>query len=142
MKKKNKISVVLFEGIDKTGKTTLRKELIKRRKDLVCVDRFTISNRVYDEFYKRQKFINNYVKLEKALKPYSLIVYLFCPYDEYYRRCKESYHDVLSKKDYTKQQSLFLKHIKESKLFVMGLDTKLATIEQSVEMMITVLDYL
>jgi len=43
----NKLKILIFEGPDRAGKTTLKKKLIKERNDILFIDRFTGTNTVY-----------------------------------------------------------------------------------------------
>lgn len=74
---KQKQIMVVFEGMDKTGKTTLLREFNKRTGfKYVVLDRFTTSSKVYDHFYGRKRF-KYYDKIEKVFaKKFAVLVVL------------------------------------------------------------------
>jgi len=58
-----KQAVVIFEGMDKTGKTTLKEEFNKRTNFIhYVVDRGPISNIVYNNLFNREKNLNDFFK--------------------------------------------------------------------------------
>jgi deoxyadenosine/deoxycytidine kinase len=57
MCKKRKPLLIIFEGVDKTGKSTLLGEFNKATKfSYVVLDRFTLSSKVYNKMYGRDRF--------------------------------------------------------------------------------------
>lgn len=73
--------LIIFEGVDKSGKSTLINEFNKDTNfSFVVIDRLTISSKVYDELFSR----NNYdyydnVEMEIAKNFNVLIVYCDAP---------------------------------------------------------------
>lgn len=69
MKKKNDLpKIVIVEGIDKSGKTTLISELNKRLKfSPIILDRFTTSSKVYNKAFSRND-LKYFEEVEKQLK--------------------------------------------------------------------------
>ncbi len=64
-----KPKLVLFEGPDKVGKSTLFRVYRKATRYIpLAIDRFTGSNWVYDQFYGRDTNIQDYIKSEESLK--------------------------------------------------------------------------
>jgi thymidylate kinase len=64
----NKPKLVLFEGADKVGKSTQFKQFRESTQYVpLCIDRFTGSNYVYDQFYGRTTDLTNYLVLEDIL---------------------------------------------------------------------------
>ena len=77
MSNKNIPLLIAFEGVDKSGKTTLMRKFNEvTNYKYVCVDRFVISSMVYDELFGRNRK-KYYKKLLKKLKK-SNVVIVFC----------------------------------------------------------------
>lgn len=77
-----KPTIIIFEGVDKSGKTTLL-NMFNKRTDFkyVVLDRFTISSKVYNLMFKRDdKNMEYYNNVEQTLlKNFNvIIVYCFC----------------------------------------------------------------
>lgn len=91
MKKDSRIIILAFEGVDKSGKTTLLRE-INEHTDYyyLCIDRFTGSAWVYDKLFNRRERTSQLKQGEKELSalPDVLIVniLLTCGYPELKRR--------------------------------------------------------
>lgn len=97
MSNKNIPLLIAFEGVDKSGKTTLMRVFNEvTNYKYVCVDRFVISSMVYDELFGRgmKKY---YKKLLKKLKK-SNVVIVFCNCSETLVRARlEAANEVLPK---------------------------------------------
>jgi thymidylate kinase len=65
----SKIKLVMFEGADKVGKTTLFR-LYRAATHYIplAIDRFTASNYVYDKYYKRDTSDEEYLRSEIRLQ--------------------------------------------------------------------------
>lgn len=77
----NKPILVVFEGVDKSGKTTLL-NLFNRKTNFkyVVLDRFTTSSKVYDYFYGRERFgYYNHVEVLAEEDYNILVVYCHAP---------------------------------------------------------------
>jgi thymidylate kinase len=65
----NKLKFVIFEGPDKSGKSTLFQAFRRRTKyQPLAIERFTGSNYVYDQFYERESNSDAYLQPEKAIQ--------------------------------------------------------------------------
>ena len=89
--------ILLFSGIDKSGKSALRTELLKKIPNQLTIDRLFPSNYVYAKFYDRASENFEFIKqLDKTFKDIGIIIYKYCDYKTYYIRCISSDHDILS----------------------------------------------
>lgn len=76
--KSNKPILIVFEGIDKSGKTTLISEFNKSNDfEYVVLDRFIISSMVYDIVFKRGKYDELY-NFFQILSEHLRIVVVYC----------------------------------------------------------------
>ena len=73
--------IIIFEGIDRTGKTTLKKLYFKIHPEDMLIDRLFVSGIVYDKFYARKSNTDFLLFLINVFKNISIIVYVFCSYD-------------------------------------------------------------
>lgn len=130
---KNVPMIIAFEGVDKSGKTTLMRKFNEATNyRYVCVDRFVISSMVYDEVFgrNRKKYLK---KLLKSMKD-SNVVIVRCMCEEHIARIRlEASNERLPEelRDIAKIEIMFDKAIeKNSKYFAasicvntnMGLD--------------------
>lgn len=69
--------LIVFEGVDKSGKTTLKDKFNKRTNfNYVVLDRLTTSSKIYNNFFGRNR-IEYYEEFEKTvLKNFNLLVVL------------------------------------------------------------------
>lgn len=67
--KLERVKLVIFEGCDKSGKTTLFRKF-RAATDYIplAIDRFTGSNLVYDRYYERESNTKNYLRSEGKLQ--------------------------------------------------------------------------
>ena len=82
---------IYIEGLDRTGKTTLKKELSKETNyEHVILDRGPISNIAYDYLFGRKTPEDNleYEAKESFLNP--LIIILYASEEEIFRRMKST----------------------------------------------------
>jgi len=93
----NNPKLIIFEGMDRTGKTTLMKKVweLRGRVDC-CVDRYIVSNIVYNEFYGRKTKLNDleYLDFIKDDKN-TVIVYVTTTYSDYKQRALKTNHELL-----------------------------------------------
>jgi len=59
-------AILLFCGCDKTGKSTIIKEILKRTNEYICVDRFVPCQIIYGKLHK--KYTPQFLQLEEFLK--------------------------------------------------------------------------
>lgn len=90
---KDKPILVLLEGIDKVGKTTVYKAF-RRMNNFgpLCIDRFLASNFAYDNTFLRKHYIRNYTKKEKQLlKTFDVVlVYLTTEWKALFVRLRQA----------------------------------------------------
>lgn len=84
--------LIIFEGVDKSGKTTL-KDLFNKKTDFsyVVLDRFTTSSKVFDYFFDRKRF--SYYNHVEALVEGAfdvLVVYCHAPVETIRERLREA----------------------------------------------------
>jgi len=128
-----KDKILIFEGIDRTGKTALRNAILKLYPGQMTIDRLFLSNYVYRDFYNRNEDLLIYNKLDNILKDVSIIVYTMCGYDTYITRCTENKHVMLSQDDYQKQQNLFHMYLSGCETSFVIIDTSDITIEEEIK---------
>lgn len=103
-----------FEGLDKTGKTTLcRACRFSSGHAAPMYDRGFLSREVFYESQKEKnpKLIANWRKLEEKLRPVYGIVYLYGSDEVIQKRHKDAGERVPSKKQLAKQSELFRKNL-------------------------------
>lgn len=130
----NKPLLIVLEGPDKVGKTTVYQALRRATnyKPLV-IDRFTGSNLVYDQFYNRDTDILDYYKIEEELMILFnvVVVHLTCQPTELVKRIEigETGVDKTRALDsYQAIADLYLKYIRDTPYnFVFTIDTTFAT---------------
>lgn len=79
-----KPALVIFEGVDKVGKTVVYHAFRKLTNyGPLCIDRFLGSNFAHDIFFNREHYVTNYADKEKQLMKIfdCVLVYLVCPED-------------------------------------------------------------
>ena len=83
--------------MDRTGKTTLMKKVweLRGRVDC-CVDRYIVSNIVYNEFYERKTALNSLEYLDFIEdNNKTIIVYVTTTYSDYKERALKTNHEIL-----------------------------------------------
>lgn len=113
----NNPKLIIFEGMDRTGKTTLMKKVWELRGRIdCCVDRYVVSNIVYNEFYKRKTKLNDleYLDFIKDDKN-TIIVYVTTTYSCYSSRAVETNHDILPYEKWSSQDYIFERIMKQLK---------------------------
>lgn len=73
--------LIVFEGVDKSGKSTLIKRFNKKTNfKYVVLDRFTTSSKVYDHFFGRDRTeYYNDIEIKANMNYNLLIVYCYAP---------------------------------------------------------------
>lgn len=108
------IRLLVFEGIDRSGKTSLRREVLRRIPNIMTIDRFTVSQLVYNKFYNRNQSEKEILELDKRISRNSVIIYTYCNYETYIKRCIKTKHEIMSKIEFYKQRELFHSYVRES----------------------------
>lgn len=102
---------VIFEGLDRSGKSTLRKEFAKQTKERVLTaDRMIISSDVYDKFFKREqpKEVFDFRKLTSCILKGIEVVIVFVDTEPSVCLERGAEYSLL---DLEKQRSLFFKEL-------------------------------
>ena len=125
--------VIVLEGIDKTGKTTILKTLhVLTNYQFVIIDRFTGSNIVYGVFHKREIDIPKLLTLEQELvKSKTVIpVYLVANKKEISKRIRKHQEKDIEIKDIDGLMLLYKKYMLKSPFNYFILDTSYKTAEE------------
>lgn len=134
--------ILIFEGMDKTGKTTLIHEInkITKFKPLI-IDRGTIGYSVYDYIYKRGRS-EYYSNLEsQMLNVNHLVVYCKCDkelIEKRLKQCNEQFPKEQKSIEYV--LNLYDEFIGKSKMNILELDTGKYTIEECVNKILERMD--
>lgn len=137
MLKEDKPILIIFEGVDKTGKTTIKDAFNKATKfKYVVLDRLTTSSKVYNEIYKRDRK-DYYENFESSIaKNFSTMVVL-CESDteDIIKRLCEA-NEILPKEleDIEMVKNKFREHIFNSELRsrVLIINTSMHSVSESV----------
>lgn len=132
---------VIFEGLDKAGKTTLEWEFLKRTnfKHMV-IDRGPVGYMTFDKLFGRETKLGNHDFVHQARKIMKnqdfMVVYCFAPENIAAERLKE--HNEKCPYDYGKAQKLLRDNIKRyyRKEKVLNLDTSKLTIDECVGLIV------
>lgn len=112
-----KSTIIIFEGADKTGKTTLINKFNKQTNfKYLVLDRFTISSRVYNHFFSRNR--EEYYKgIENVFcESFNvLLIYCYCSKNDNEKRLNNN-NEVLpiNIKDYEDVNNKFMENILDS----------------------------
>ena len=99
--------LVVFEGTNRSGKSTLRMELLKRIPNILTIDRFTGSNYVYSVLFNREEDFVYLAYLEFVLSSRGIVVYCYTDYPTYVERCKNTGHEIQTEEDFNKEKEVF-----------------------------------
>lgn len=134
-----KIIILAFEGIDKTGKTTLIDRINKRTDYLyLCIDRFTGSAWVYDKLFNRRERSDKLRRVEEELSSLSSVlilnIILKCEQEELEGRISRCKDDRDNKEFLKKAKKIYEKYEKDITCFpTIKVDTTDKSIEETVE---------
>lgn len=78
MKIKDEPILIIFEGVDKSGKTTL-KDLFNKKTNFsyVVLDRLTTSSKIYNNFFERDR-LEYYEQFERSVKRSFNVLVVLC----------------------------------------------------------------
>ena len=128
--------LVIFEGLDRSGKTSLRKEFAARtRERVLTADRMIVSSDVYDEFFKRPqpKEVVDFRKLtETILKAIDVVIVLV---DTEPKVCLERGAEYLLE-ELKIQRSMFFKQLSKQPHRIIVLKTKNKSISECADELI------
>ncbi len=132
------MAILLFVGCDKTGKSTLMKNILKRTNQHICVDRFTPCQYVYGRLHNKnstpslESFRNLESFLTKSPIPV-MFVHVFADTEDIKKRFIE--HDEkdidLQQIDYVKQQ--YRQYLENTSLKVLNINTSKYCIDECME---------
>lgn len=136
---------VIFEGLDKAGKTTLEWEFLNATnfKHMV-IDRGPVGYMIFDKLFDRETKLGNQDFIHQARKIMKnqdfLVVYCFASEDVVNKRLKE--YDEKVPYDYTKAQKLLRNNIRRFYKCekTLELDTSNKTISECVQMIVKKLE--
>ena len=113
--------ILFIDGIDRTGKSTLRESLVKTSGGKYYVsDRSPISQIVYSQIYNRkidEHFFYDFLRKLSYMndnKVYNAIIYLYAPIEILEQRYKDTNETDLDIKDYKKHIETFDEVVKEA----------------------------
>jgi thymidylate kinase len=121
-----KPKIVILEGVDRCGKTTMQQEINKQTKyKHIVVDRGPIGFKAYCEIFGRpEKLFRKYNKLEwdlaQLMKDEILVIYIDCATDVLIERCLQTSHEIV---DFDLHKSIYEKYFNESPLRKIKVDT-------------------
>ena len=137
---KSKPILIIFEGVDKTGKTTIRDRFNKKTNfGYVVLDRLTTSSKIYNEFFGRDR-LGYYKTIEDAMiKAFNVLVVL-CECDteiilERLRNANEELPEQLRNVDEVKKA--FRREVERSFINYVVIDTTNKEIDECVDSIIT-----
>lgn len=137
---KSKPILIIFEGVDKTGKTTIRDRFNKKTNfGYVVLDRLTTSSKIYNEFFGRDR-LDYYKTIEDAMiKAFNVLVVL-CECDteiilERLRNANEELPKQLRNVDEVKKA--FREEVERSFINYVVIDTTNKEIDECVDSIIT-----
>ena len=137
---KSKPILIIFEGADKTGKTTIRDRFNKKTNfGYVVLDRLTTSSKIYNELFGRDR-LGYYKTIEDAMiKAFNVLVVL-CECDteiilERLRNANEELPEQLRNVD--KVKKAFREEVERSFINYVVIDTTNKEIDECVDSIIT-----
>jgi len=107
----------VLEGIDRSGKSTLRNEIDRLSNDrLITIDRMTVSYRVYDRFFGRPGVVQRagflrFMERELAWSLGLVIIFVDTSPTECYRRSVEEGNPRYTVAELSEQRRLFLEEL-------------------------------
>lgn len=97
---------IILEGMDRTGKSSLAHDLWKMNKINLVKERHILSWLVYNNLYKRNAKLEEYIKFLPDQKNVYIIL-LDINYDEYVKRCKKTNHEIVDEIKFNEEKMLF-----------------------------------
>lgn len=102
---------IIFEGLDKTGKTTLERELLKETNfEHIVIDRGPAGYLAFDEIFKREtNFCRNqeFLKQAKMVKNSDDILVIYCTTEEYIAKRRLLLHKETCPYNYKNAQKIY-----------------------------------
>jgi len=134
MIKKQKI--IIFEGTDKTGKTTIKKVLEEKSNwKYIVLDRFCGSSIVYDKIYNRPDREYMLLRLESDLREIAdvYLIYFYCNIKDQIERCKKEKEKNSIIKNIRKAKNLYEDYLDKTYLNHIKINTSNKSIEECCE---------
>lgn len=140
MKVGGKPILIIFEGVDKSGKTTLKDKFNKKTNfGYVVLDRLTTSSKIYNNFFNRDR-LEYYNRFERSVIESFNILVVLCECDtdlivERLRNANEVLPEQLKNIDEVKKA--FEEEVEKSFTNYMLIDTTKRSIDECVDDIIT-----
>lgn len=107
---------VVFEGLDKAGKTTLEWELLKATNfKHVVIDRGPVGYKVFDEIFGRETKEGNkeFIKQAKMLMKKNRCIVVYCYCAEAIAKMRLEFHGEECPYDYAQAHETYLRNVNE-----------------------------
>jgi thymidylate kinase len=132
------LKILIFTGLDKCGKTTLKNEVLKQTNDFICVERFTADQYVYNGMnYKNPggTTLADCIRIDTLLKDAACYVYLFADRKTIFARMIDNNEqDVQFKmKNFDEVSKKFVEYLSKTPIKVIKVDTGAMNIKESVD---------
>ena len=132
--------IVMLEGVDRTGKTTLQRRLNKATNfSFMIIDRSYLTHTVYNEVYNRGVSEETYKKIEDMfLNLNSALIYLYADAEIINKRLEEEHVEELT--DYKLVQNvvrdldIYKKHYNKCKFRKIAIDTGVNDLDEVFEL--------
>lgn len=138
---KNKPILIIFEGVDKSGKTTIKDRFNKKTNfGYVVLDRLTTSSKIYNEFFGRDR-LGYYNEVENSvIKAFNVLVVLCeCDTEIISRRLSNANEELPEQlKDIDKVKKAFREEVYKSFINYVVIDTTSRDVDECVENIITI----
>lgn len=128
--------LIIFEGVDKSGKTTLKDKFNKKTNfSYVVLDRLTTSSKIYNDFFNRDR-LEYYNRFERSVVSAFDVLVVLCECDtalieERLAKANEVLPEQLKNIDEVKKA--FEKEVERSFVNYMVIDTTSRSIDDCVE---------
>lgn len=128
--------LIIFEGVDKSGKTTILNEFNKKTNfSYVVLDRLTTSSKVYNELFERDR-LKYYEDVERKLLESFNVLVVLCECDtelnkKRLKKANETLPKQLENVDMMKRK--FYDEVEKSFINFMLVDTTFKNIDECVE---------
>ena len=140
MKNESKPILIIFEGVDKAGKTTIRDRFNKKTNfGYVVLDRLTTSSKIYNRFFGRDR-LGYYELVEDALiRAFNVLIVLCeCDTEIILKRLEDAKEELPKQlKNIDEVKRAFREEVDRSFVNYIVIDTSNKEIDECVENIIT-----
>ena len=140
MKNESKPILIIFEGVDKVGKTTIRDRFNKKTNfGYVVFDRLTTSSKIYNRFFGRDR-LGYYESVEDALiRAFNVLIVLCeCDTEIILKRLEDAKEELPRQlKNIDEVKRAFREEVDKSFVNCIVIDTSNKEIDECVENIIT-----